>query len=52
MTSAWTVGNDIITPTFKVNRNRIEDIYSANYKLQVLGGVRQKGGLENRVGTA
>ena len=32
MTTAWTVDNDIITPTFKVKRNRIEDIYSANYE--------------------
>ena len=31
-TTAWTVDNDIITPTFKVKRNRIEDIYSANYE--------------------
>ena len=30
-TTAWTVENDIVTPTFKVKRNRIEDIYSANY---------------------
>jgi long-chain acyl-CoA synthetase len=29
--TAWTVENDIVTPTFKVKRNRIEDIYSANY---------------------
>ena len=29
--AAWTVENDIVTPTFKVKRNRIEDIYSANY---------------------
>ena len=31
VTSAWTVDNDIITPTFKVKRNRIEDLYSAQY---------------------
>ena len=31
-TSAWTVENDIVTPTFKVKRNRIEDAYSANYE--------------------
>jgi long-chain acyl-CoA synthetase len=30
--TAWTVDNDIITPTFKVKRNRIEDIYSAHYE--------------------
>ncbi|MCM2296100.1 AMP-binding protein [Rhodoferax sp.] len=29
--TAWTIENDIVTPTFKVKRNRIEDIYSANY---------------------
>jgi long-chain acyl-CoA synthetase len=28
---AWTVGNDIITPTFKVKRNRIEDLFARNY---------------------
>ena len=32
VTSAWTVDNDIITPTFKVKRNRIEDIYAKNYE--------------------
>jgi long-chain acyl-CoA synthetase len=31
-TTAWTVDNDIITPTFKVKRNRIEDIYAKNYE--------------------
>ncbi len=30
--TAWTVENDIVTPTFKVKRNRIEDAYSANYE--------------------
>jgi len=30
-TIAWTVENDIITPTFKVKRNRIEDLYAKNY---------------------
>ena len=33
MTTAWTVDNDIITPTFKVKRNRIEELYSANYEV-------------------
>jgi long-chain acyl-CoA synthetase len=28
----WTVENDIITPTFKVKRNRIEEMYSAFYE--------------------
>ena len=36
--TAWTVDNDLITPTFKVKRNRVEDIYSANYgKLESSG---------------
>jgi long-chain acyl-CoA synthetase len=32
VTTAWTVDNDIITPTFKVKRNRIEDLYARNYE--------------------
>lgn len=32
VTTAWTVDNDIITPTFKVKRNRIEDIYASQYE--------------------
>jgi len=32
VTTAWTVDNDVITPTFKVKRNRIEDLYSKNYE--------------------
>lgn len=32
VTAAWSVENDIITPTFKVKRNRIEDIYAAHYE--------------------
>ncbi|MBI3101856.1 MAG: AMP-binding protein [Burkholderiales bacterium] len=32
VTSPWTVDNDLITPTFKVKRNRIEDVYAANYE--------------------
>jgi len=31
-TTAWTVENDIITPTFKVKRNRIEDLYAKYYE--------------------
>ena len=31
MADAWTVDNDIITPTFKVKRNRIEDLFAKNY---------------------
>ena len=29
---AWTVENDLITPTFKVKRNKIEDRFAANYE--------------------
>jgi long-chain acyl-CoA synthetase len=29
---AWTVDNDLVTPTFKVKRNRIEERYSAHYE--------------------
>ena len=32
VTTPWTVDNDLITPTFKVKRNRIEEIYSAHYE--------------------
>jgi long-chain acyl-CoA synthetase len=38
VTTAWTVGNDIITPTFKVKRNRIEDIYARNYERWEMSG--------------
>jgi long-chain acyl-CoA synthetase len=31
MTEAWTVDNDLITPTFKVKRNRVEDLFAKNY---------------------
>jgi len=31
MTEAWTVDNDLITPTFKVKRNRVEDLFARNY---------------------
>ena len=40
MTDAWTVDNDIITPTFKVKRNRIEDLFAKNYDRWV--GMRKK----------
>jgi long-subunit acyl-CoA synthetase (AMP-forming) len=33
MTEAWTVDNDLITPTFKVKRNRVEDLFAKNYEL-------------------
>ncbi len=31
MTEAWTVDNDLITLTFKVKRNRVEDLFARNY---------------------
>jgi long-chain acyl-CoA synthetase len=40
MTEAWTVDNDLITPTFKVKRNRIEDLFAKNYDTWV--GMRKK----------
>jgi len=39
-TEAWTVENDLITPTFKVKRNRIEDLYAKNYDAWV--GMKKK----------
>ena len=38
VTTPWTVENDLITPTFKVKRNRIEDIYAANYERWEVSG--------------
>ncbi len=32
MTEAWTVDNDLITPTLKVKRNRIEDLFAKNFE--------------------
>jgi len=32
MSEPWTVDNDLITPTFKVKRNRIEDLFAKNYE--------------------
>ncbi|HSX93243.1 MAG TPA: AMP-binding protein [Hydrogenophaga sp.] len=32
VSTPWTVDNDMITPTFKVKRNRIEDVYARHYE--------------------
>ncbi len=40
VTTAWTVDNDIITPTFKVKRNRIEDLYARFYESWETSGKR------------
>jgi long-chain acyl-CoA synthetase len=32
VTEPWTVENDVITPTFKVKRNRIDELYGAQYE--------------------
>jgi long-chain acyl-CoA synthetase len=37
---AWTVENDILTPTMKVKRNKIEDVFAANYERWV--GMKKK----------
>lgn len=31
-TTVWTIDKDVITPTFKVKRNRIEDLYARYYE--------------------
>ena len=40
MTTPWTVDNGFITPTFKIKRNRVEEVYAANYERWV--GARKK----------
>ncbi len=40
VTEPWTVENDMITPTFKVKRNRIEEVYGAKYERWI--ALRQK----------
>jgi long-chain acyl-CoA synthetase len=32
MTEAWTVDNDLITPTLKIKRNRIEELFAKHYE--------------------
>ena len=36
VTQPWTVESGLITPTFKVRRNRIEDVYASHYERWVL----------------
>jgi long-chain acyl-CoA synthetase len=36
----WTVDNGFITPTFKVKRNRIEEVYAAQYERWESSGKR------------
>jgi long-chain acyl-CoA synthetase len=40
ITEPWSVDNGFITPTFKVKRNRIEEVYGSNYEKWV--GSRKK----------
>ena len=40
VTTPWTVDNGFITPTFKIKRNRVEEVYAANYERWV--GARKK----------
>jgi long-chain acyl-CoA synthetase len=40
ITEPWSVDNGFITPTFKVKRNRIEEVYGPNYETWV--GARKK----------
>ena len=40
VTTPWTVDNGFITPTFKIKRNRVEEVYAARYERWV--GARKK----------
>ena len=40
VTTPWTVENGFITPTFKIKRNRVEEVYGVNYERWV--GARKK----------
>ena len=40
VTTPWSVDNGFITPTFKIKRNRIEEVYAAQYERWV--GARKK----------
>lgn len=37
-TEAWTGDNDLITLTFKVERNRIEELFATHYDRRVATG--------------
>ena len=32
VTEPWSVDNGFVTPTFKVKRNRVEEVYAANFE--------------------
>ena len=36
VTEPWTVDNGVVTPTFKVRRNRVEDVYAQHYERWVV----------------
>lgn len=40
VTTPWSVDNGFITPTFKIRRNRIEEVYGGNYEKWVSAGKR------------
>jgi len=40
VSTAWTVDNDLITPTFKVKRNRIEEVYASQYERWEASGLK------------
>jgi long-chain acyl-CoA synthetase len=52
MNEAWTIDNDLITPTLKIKRNRIEDLFAQHYeawsrmdKAVVWNEIRMAGGM-------
>jgi long-chain acyl-CoA synthetase len=38
MTAPWTVDNDLVTPTLKIKRHRIEDTFATHYEVWVGAG--------------